>query len=80
MGYNNDKQVVFSFLRRIDFNKSWNEIEIDMGYNFGDFHFGKGDGKELRQKIKETAKYLKIQFDGVFNEENNTNTQHLWKE
>lgn len=72
MGYNSDKEVVFAFLRRIDLNKTWEEINHDMGYDFGDFHFGKGDGKELRTKIRETAKYLKIQFDGVFNENNNT--------
>ena len=72
MGYSSDKQVVFSFLSRIDFNESWEDIEYGMGYDFGDFNFGKGDSKQLRQKIKETAKYMKIQFDGVFDENNNT--------
>jgi len=70
--YANDKEVVFSFLRRIDYNQRWEDIEFGMGYDFGDFNFGKGDSKELRQKIKETAKYLKIQFDKVFDDERNT--------
>lgn len=72
MSYNSDKDVVFAFLQRINFNKEWKDIDYGLGYDFGDFNFGKGDGKELRNKIRETVKYLKIQFDGVFNEDNNT--------
>jgi hypothetical protein len=72
MGYSSDKQVVIAFLNTIDFNKTWEEIEYDMGYDMGDFSFGKGDGKELRKKIKDTAKFMKLQFDGVFDEQGNT--------
>lgn len=72
MAYNNDKEVVFSFMRRVDYNQTWEEIEYGLGYYFGDYNFGKGDSKELRQKIKDSIKFMKIQFDKVFNEEGNT--------
>ena len=72
MNYNNDKEVVFAFMRRVDFNQSWEDIEYGLGYDFGDYHFGNGDGTELRKKILDTIKFMKIQFDGVFDEENNT--------
>ena len=72
MGYTSDKQVVFAFLRRVDFNQTWEEIEWGLGYDFGDFDFGKGDSKKLRAKITETIKLLKIQFDGVFDDDGNT--------
>ena len=72
MGYNSDKEVVFAFMRRVDYNKSWEDIEFGLGYDFGDYQFGKGDGKELRKKIKDSIKFMKIQFDGVFNDDNNT--------
>jgi hypothetical protein len=72
LGYSNDKHVIFSFIQRVDFNKSWEDIEYELGYNFGDYHFGKGDNKELRQKIEDTIKFMKIQFDNVFDDENNT--------
>lgn len=35
-------------------------------------HFGNGDNSELRKKIFDTIKFMKIQFDGVFNDDNNT--------
>jgi hypothetical protein len=72
MGYNNDKEVVFAFMRRVDYNQTWEEIEYQLGYDFGDYNFGKGDSKELRLKIKDSIKFMKIQFDQVFNEDNNT--------
>jgi hypothetical protein len=72
MSYSNDKEVVFYFLERVNYNKSWEDIEFGLGYDFGDFNFGKGDGKELRKKIIDTIKFMKIQFDGVFNEDRNT--------
>lgn len=72
MEYNSDKEVVFSFMRRVDYNQTWKEIEFGLGYDFGDYNFGKGDTPELRQKIRETIKFMKIQFDGVFNEDNDT--------
>mgnify|MGYP003643545382 CR=1 FL=1 len=72
MGYNNDKEVVFAFISRVNYNQTWEEIEFDLGYDFGDYNFGKGDSKELRQKIKESIKFMKIQFDKVFDDEKNT--------
>jgi len=72
MAYNSDKEVVFSFLQRVDFNEPWDKIEFGLSYDFGDFRFGDGDTRELRAKIVETIKYLKIQFDGVFDDNNNT--------
>jgi hypothetical protein len=72
MAYNNDKEVVFAFMRRVDFNKSWEEIEYGLGYDFGDYNFGKGDSRELRTKITDTIKFMKIQFDNVFDDDNNT--------
>lgn len=72
MQYNSDKEVVFAFMRRVDYNQTWKEIEFGLGYDFGDFHFGEGDSTELRKKILESIKFMKIQFDGVFNEDNNT--------
>ncbi len=72
MSYKNDKEVVFALMRRVDYNQSWEEIEYGLGYDMGDYNFGKGDGKELRLKIIESIKFMKSQFDGVFNNENNT--------
>lgn len=72
MSYNNDKEVVFAFMRRVDYNQTWEEIEYQLGYDFGDYNFGKGDSKELRLKIKDSIKFMKIQFDQVFNQDNNT--------
>jgi hypothetical protein len=72
MEYSNDKEVVFAFMRRVNYNKTWKEIEFDLGYDFGDYYFGSGDGKELRQKIKDCIKFMKIQFDNVFNKNGNT--------
>lgn len=72
MAYNNDKEVVFAFMRRVDYNKSWEEIEYDLGYDFGDFNFGKGDSRELRTRITDTIKFMKIQFDKTFDDDNNT--------
>jgi hypothetical protein len=70
--YNSDKEVVFSFLQRVNYNESWEDIEYGLGYDFGDFNFGKGDSTELRKKIKETIKFMKTQFDGIFDNKNNT--------
>ena len=72
MEYNSDKEVVFAFMRRVNYNKSWEEINFGLGYDFGDFNFGKGDTSELRQKIEDTIKFMKIQFDGIFDKDNNT--------
>lgn len=72
MEYNNDKEVVFSFMRRVDFNDTWENIEYSLGYDFGDYHFGKGDSPALRKKIIDTIKFMKIQFDGIFDENLNT--------
>ncbi len=72
MSYSSDKQVILSFIMRVNFNDSWEDIEVGLGYNFGDYNFGKGDNKDLRLKIKDTIKFMKIQFDGIFDENNNT--------
>ena len=72
MSYENDKHVVFSFMMRVDYNKTWEEIEFGLGYDFGDYGFGNGDSAELRKKIEDTIKFMKIQFDKVFNEDGNT--------
>lgn len=72
MAYNNDKEVIFAFMRRVNYNQSWEDIEYGLGYDFGDYNFGIGDTKELRKKITETIKFMKIQFDGTFDKDNNT--------
>lgn len=72
MSYSSDKEVVFALMRRVNYNKSIEEIEYDLGYDMGDYSFGAGDGKELRKKIVDSIKMLKIQFDKVFNEQDNT--------
>ena len=72
MAYNNDKEVIFAFMRRVNYNLTWEEIEFGLGYDFGDYNFGRGDTRELRNKIKESIKFMKIQFDKIFDENNNT--------
>lgn len=72
MEYSSDKDVVFTFMQRVNYNKTWEEIEYDLSYDFGDYRFGNGDTPELRAKIKETIKFMKIQFDKVFDDKNNT--------
>ena len=72
MKYKNDKDVVFAFMRRVDYNKTWEEIEDEIGYYFGDYNFGKGNDSKLIQKISDTIKFMKIQFDKTFDENGNT--------
>lgn len=72
MEYNNDKEVIFALMRRVDYNKTFEEIDYDLGYDMGDYSFGKGDSNELRTKIVDAIKFMKIQFDKVFDENNNT--------
>ena len=72
MKYKNDKDVVFAFMRRVDYNKTWEEIEDEIGYYFGDYNFGKGHDSKLIQKISDTIKFMKIQFDKTFDENGNT--------
>jgi hypothetical protein len=72
MKYKNDKEVVFVFMRRVNYNLPWEEIEYQLNYDFGDYNFGKGDDAKLRQKIKDSIKFMKIQFDKVFNDDGNT--------
>jgi len=72
MEYNNDKEVVFAFMRRVDYNQTWEEIEHDLGYDFGDYVFGEGDSKELRKRITDSIKFMKIQFDKVFDDKGQT--------
>ena len=72
MEYKSDKDVIFSFMRRVDYNKTWEEIEHELGYNFGDYNFGKGHDSKLVQKISDTIKFMKIQFDKTFDENDNT--------
>ncbi len=72
MGYSSDKEVVFALMSRVDYNKSIEEIHHDLGYDMGDYNFGKGDGKELRAKIITSINFLRNQFKEVFDENNNT--------
>ena len=72
MEYRNDKEVIFALMRRVDYNKSWEEIEFDLGYDMGDYSFGNGDNRELRAKIIGSIKFMKIQFDTIFDDDNNT--------
>lgn len=72
MGYSSDKEVVFALMKRVDYNKSVEEIHHDLGYDMGDYNFGEGDSKELRAKIKTSINFLRNQFKGVFDENNNT--------
>ena len=72
MEYNNDKEVIFALMRRVDYNKTLEEIEFDLGYDMGDYSFGNGDNRELRKKIKDAIKLIKIQFEDIFDDNGNT--------
>ena len=72
MGYKNDKAVIFSLIKRVDYSKTQVQIDFDLGYDMGDYNFGAGDSAELRKKIRDTIAIIKIQFNGVFDEECNT--------
>lgn len=72
MSYDNDKHVVFSLIKRVDYNKSVEDIMFDLGYDMGDYNFGKGDNQVLREKIINSILFLKTQFDGVFDDQLNT--------
>ena len=50
MAYNNDKEVVFAFMRRVDYNQTWEEIEYGLGYDFGDYNLGKAIAKNYVKK------------------------------
>jgi hypothetical protein len=70
--YNNDKDVVFALMKRVDYNKSWEEIDHDLGYDMGDYNFGKGDNRQLREKIVDTIRQIRLHLIGVFDDEGNT--------
>jgi len=72
MAYENDKQVIFAFMRRVDYNKTIEEIISDLGYDFGDYKFGKGDTPELRRKIEKSIFFMRTQLNGIFDENDNT--------
>ena len=68
MHHDSQKAMVFYFLKRIDYNDTWENIKIGMGYDFGDFCF---TNPELRDKIIRLARQIHIEFHGVFNKEGN---------
>lgn len=68
MIHDNQKAMAFYFLKRIDYNQTWEQIEYGMGYDFGDFVFIK---PEIRDKIIRLARQIHIEFNGFFNEEGN---------
>lgn len=66
MNHDSKKDMAFYFLKRIDYNQEWKDVEYGMGYDFGDFNF---DKPGIQEKIRRIAKQIHLEFEGFFNEE-----------
>lgn len=64
MNHKNEKEMMFHFLGRINYNQPWEKIQRDMGYDFGDYFFV---GKDTREIIKRLARQIHIELENTFN-------------
>lgn len=65
MKHNSTKDMMFYFLQhQIDYSKKWEDVEIEMGYNLGDFMF---ENKEAYGLIRQAVKHLWVIFNGKLN-------------
>lgn len=39
MKYESEKEMLFAFLSRIDYNQDWKEVEHEISYDLGDYAF-----------------------------------------
>lgn len=64
--YGNQQAMIFNLVSNIDYSQTWEEIDYGLGYNLGDYSFGKNDG-ECRELVRQSAKLLWTVFNGVIN-------------
>lgn len=64
--YSNQQSMIFNLLSNIDYSETWEEIDYGLGYNLGDYNFGKNDS-ECRKLVRQSAKLLWATFNGVLN-------------
>jgi hypothetical protein len=61
MKHISEQVQIFYILSRIDYSKTWEQIEYELGYDLGDHYF---ERKEAYAKVKEAAKHLWSVFNG----------------
>lgn len=52
--YKNEQEMLFAFLSTIDYSKTFEEIEYDMGYDLGDWAFMIIPTSTIKQLVKST--------------------------
>jgi hypothetical protein len=62
------KAMMFFLLKRIDYSKSWERIEYDLGYDLGDYSF---ENKECYKKVRALAKHIWVELNGFIDENGN---------
>jgi len=55
MNHESVQSMMFHFLKGIDYSKQWEEVELGMRYDLGDYNFPKN---EDYQKVRLMAKVL----------------------
>lgn len=78
MEHENEKQMIFHFLRCQNYNQTSNQLEFCMGYDLGDYSMSK-EGYKL---AKELAHLLRQRLTGVFDDDGQIasyNPVHEWK-
>lgn len=61
--YDNDKEMLFYFLCRINYNQSLEKMKMDIGYDLGDFMF---ENKETKEKIRRLAVQNWMELNNFF--------------
>lgn len=70
MHHDSIKAMIFYFLKRIDYNKSWEDIEYGMGYDFGDFNFGPNHIRVV-DRVRRLAKQNWLELHDFLDENGN---------
>lgn len=68
MTHENVKSMIFYFLERIDYSKTWEEIEFEIGYDLGDFNF---ENKECYAKVRSLVKHTWAELNGFLDSKGN---------
>ena len=68
MVHKTEQSQMFYILKSIDYSKTWEQIEYDLGYDLGDHLFRHND---TYQKVRDAAKNLWVVLNGYLNSNGN---------
>jgi len=68
MTHSSEKTLLFYFLQGNNYNQSLAKLEIDIGYDLGDYSF---KNKNTYDKAKNLTRQIWIELNGHFDEEGN---------